>query len=105
MSKFSIKYKKEYLKAKRMLGKNGIKGSHIILGLVALGVVYFVVIKKKGGSGGGMMGGSSGAIGSHVPGSGFEYPVGQIYGLGQAGTDYLTQVPITDLTGEYSNYP
>jgi hypothetical protein len=54
MTKFSVKYKKEYLKAKKMLGVKGVKKEHVILGLVALGVIYFV-IKKKGG-GGGMIG-------------------------------------------------
>lgn len=52
MTKFSVKYKKEYLKAKKMLGVKGVKKEHVILGLVALGVIYFV-IKKKGGLGGG----------------------------------------------------
>ena len=49
MNKFSMrKYKKEYLKAKKMLGIKNVKGSHVILGLVAVGVIYFVFIKGKG---------------------------------------------------------
>lgn len=88
------------LKTKRMLGIKGIGGGHLVLGLIALGVIYFV-IKKKGGGGGGII--SSGApMGSYIPGSTTPLPLQQIYGLGQAGTEYLAEKPPLDLYDIYS---